>query len=198
VPRSYHHGNLREALIQEGVKLIEETGVNSLTLREIGVRAGVSRTAAYRHFADKSQLLAAISETAFTEFGDALEAARTRTAGDSLERLHAMGQAYLKFAAEHRAYYEVMFGMNCDLGDQTVASSAAGARAFAILEVTIREGQAAGEIREGDAAEIATIVWALTHGIATLRPAIGADHDYMTAVSALLRNGLRPAAQRAA
>src|SRR5271155_758037 len=103
VPRSYHHGNLRETLVSEGVKLIEEKGVNGLTLREIGVRAGVSRTAAYRHFGDKSELLAAISEAAFTEFATALQGAVDTAAGNSYARMDAMGRAYLKFAADHRA-----------------------------------------------------------------------------------------------
>ncbi len=194
--RNYHHGNLREALVQEGVKLIEEKGVNGLTLREIGVRAGVSRTAAYRHFADKSDLLSAISEAAFTEFGLALQAARDSAAGTSYERMDAMGRAYLKFAAEHKAYYEVMFGVGCDFDKDAVSKSEAGERAFAVLKGTIQEGQDAGEIRPGDVELMATLVWAFSHGVAMLRSALGLDtHEaadqFMSAVSDMLRNGLQ-------
>jgi AcrR family transcriptional regulator len=196
VHRNYHHGNLREALVQEGVKLIEEKGVNGLTLREIGVRAGVSRTAAYRHFADKSDLLSAISEAAFTEFGLALQAARDSAAGTSYERMDAMGRAYLKFAAEHKAYYEVMFGVGCDFDKDAVSKSEAGERAFAVLKGTIQEGQDAGEIRPGDVELMATLVWAFSHGVAMLRSALGLDtHEaadqFMSAVSDMLRNGLQ-------
>src|SRR5258708_31186887 len=82
---SYHHGNLRAALIDTSLKLIEEKGVRALTLREIGTRAGVSRTAAYRHFTNKAALLAAISEAGFKEFGDALEAPRQQAIASPLE-----------------------------------------------------------------------------------------------------------------
>src|SRR5687768_4023278 len=80
--RSYHHGNLRAALIEAGLKLIEKKGVRALTLREIGAQVGVSRMAAYRHFTDKADLFAAISEAGFAQFADALDAARGN-AGES-------------------------------------------------------------------------------------------------------------------
>ena len=195
--RNYHHGNLREALVSEGVKLIEEKGVNGLTLREIGVRAGVSRTAAYRHFSDKSDLLAAIGEAAFTEFAAALQTARDHAEGNYYVRLDAMGRAYLKFAAEHRAYYEVMFGVGCDFDKDALSKSEAGEHAFAVLKGTIQEGQDAGEIRAGDVELMATLVWAFSHGVAMLRFALGLETDtaadqFMSAVSDLIRNGLQP------
>ena len=173
--RSYHHGNLRETLIREGVKLIEEKGVNGLTLREIGVRAGVSRTAPYRHFSDRSDLLAAISEAAFIEFAAALQTARDHGEGNCYSRLDAMGRAYLKFAAEHRAYYEVMFGVGCNFDKHAPAKSEAGERAFAVLKRTIQEGQDAGEICGGDVELMATLVWALSHGVAMLRFGLGLE-----------------------
>src|SRR2546427_401796 len=108
--RKYHHGNLPAALIEAGLKLIEKRGVRSLTLREIGARVGVSRMAAYRHFADKTDLLAAISEAGFAQFADALELARSKAGKTFPSRLKAMALAYVRFAAEHPAYYEVMFG----------------------------------------------------------------------------------------
>lgn len=176
----YHHGNLREVLVAEGVKLIEEKGVNGLTLRDIGLRAGVSRTAPYRHFADKAELLYAISEAGFTEFADALEAARDNNAKERFGvRLEAMGNAYLKFAAERRAYYQVMFG------DEAVQGGPAADRAFGVLEGMIRSGQASGDIRPGDSGMMAKVVWALVHGLATLR----LDLDFKLA-SDILRTGL--------
>lgn len=179
----YHHGNLREALIAEGAKLLEEKGIESVTLREIGDRAGVSRTAPYRHFADKAELLYAISEAGFTEFGDALEASiRDRTGRKSFAaRLEAMGRAYLKFSAERRAYYQVMFGGLCTPGGP------AGDRAFSILEGLIRSGQESADVRAGDPAQLAKFVWAQVHGLATL----DLELDFKL-VGDLLRNGLSP------
>jgi len=131
-----------------------------LTLREIGTRAGVSRTAAYRHFTNKADLLGAISEAGFKEFGDALEAARQRAVGLPLE---AMAVAYVRFASQHRAHYEVMFE------DSSVPKGEYATRAFQILEETIRQGQEAGQIRAGDSVQLARLVWSLVHGISTLR-----------------------------
>ena len=74
--------------------------------------------------------------------------------------------AYVRFAAEHPAYYEVMFSWT---EQQSNSPSAAGARAFAILEQTIREGQAAGEVCAGDSVQLARLVWAEVHGISMLR-----------------------------
>jgi len=175
---TYHHGNLREVLVAEGVRLIEEKGLNALTLREIGERAGVSRTAPYRHFPDKTQLLTAISEAGFAEFSAALEAARDAANPKFAARLEAMGIAYLKFAADRRAYYEVMFGAPHEGGPEA-------ARAFGVIEGLMRSGQASGDVRPGDPVAMAKVVWSLVHGIAMLR----LDMDFGL-VSDILRTGL--------
>src|SRR5580765_6019172 len=96
--RPYHHGNLRRALLDEALTTIRKHGVEGLTLREIGARVGVSRTALYRHFADKRALLAAVATEGFRTLRQQLVAAweeggRGRVAFDS------MGVAYVGFAA---------------------------------------------------------------------------------------------------
>jgi AcrR family transcriptional regulator len=183
-------------LIEAGLELIEEKGVRALTLREIGSRVGVSRMAAYRHFADKADLLAAISEAGFAQFAGALDAARREAPEDFTSRLAAMGLAYVRFASEHRAHYEVMFGAASD-GDATRGESAV--RAFGILEETIREGQQTGEVRGEDSVLLAQLVWALVHGISTLRMATdlrkrGAGRQFMMFATEVLRTGLRQVA----
>lgn len=189
---SYHHGNLRQVLIDESVKLIEEKGVAGLTLREIGVRAGVSRTAAYRHFSDKAKLLRAISEAGFEEFASTLEAALAG-GGTFSARLNAMGLAYLRFAETRRPYYEVMFGVGCDLGNRE--PSEAGDRAFAVLVKLITDGQQNGEVRPGDANILANIAWSLTHGMAMLRLETDYSDDgpgtrFLKTANEVLRTGL--------
>ena len=193
MPEKYHHGNLRAVLIEEGVKLVEEKGVDALTLREIGDRAGVSRTAPYRHFAEKANLLAAIREAGFSAFADSLEAARDAAGPDFTARFEAVGLAYLRFSEEHRAYFEVMFGAGCPR-NQT-AEDPAGRRAFEVLNGLIREGQAAGEFRAGDPGMMARVVWALSHGIAVLRfetdySAEGAGTRFLRAAARILREGM--------
>lgn len=194
--RPYHHGHLRTALIEAGLQLIAERGVRALTLREIGARVGVSRTAAYRHFGSKEELLAAIAEAGFVLFADALENARTSAAGEFAERLTAMAFAYVRFASEHPAYIEVMFGW--DRGP-AAPQSAAGDRAFSIVVATIEEGQSSGDVRPGDPVMLARIVWAQVHGISMLRLATdltsaGPGDQLVRFSSTVLIAGLAPAA----
>ena len=167
--KTYHHGNLRAVLIQAGLDLIAESGVRAFTLREIGARVGVSRMAAYRHFADKAQLLAAIREAGFEKFGDALRAGREQASAPSfIARMNAMGVAYVRFARENPAYFEVMFGAHGSTGEPG-ESSEAGRRAFQILEETILEGQATGDLIPGDSKLMAFAAWSIVHGIGALK-----------------------------
>src|SRR5262249_16179680 len=153
---AYHHGNLRTSLIDSGLQLIEEKGVIGLTLREIGTRLNVSRSAAYRHFKDKAALLNAIREAGFVEFGNALQEAKAAAGVGFHQQIDAMGIAYVRFANDHRAHFEVMFS---EPPDPDCPPSEAGDRAFKILEDTIREGQSTGAVRSGDTTLIAQAVW---------------------------------------
>jgi AcrR family transcriptional regulator len=167
-PEKYHHGNLREAIMKTSLELIEEKGVRALTLREIGTRLGVSRTAPYRHFADKRALLAAVGAAGFQQFGDVLDEARKSAGPGYFDQLDAMGVAYVRFASQHRAHFEVMFGMGGEALQLDPEGSKVADRAFGILEETIRNGQAAGEIVDGDSVSLARMVWSLVHGISLL------------------------------
>ena len=111
--------------------------------------------AAYRHFADKAALLAAIREAGFAQFADALEQARAKAGKTFSSRLKAMAVAYVRFAAEHPAHFEVMFSWT---PHQPAPPSPARARAFGILEQTIREGQQSGDVRPGDSTVLARLV----------------------------------------
>jgi AcrR family transcriptional regulator len=195
--RAYHHGNLKAALIETGLQLIEEKGVQALTLREIGARLGVSRSAAYRHFTDKANLLGEISEAGFTQFADALASARDSAHPDFASRMSAMGVAYVRFAAEHRAHFEVMFSPPGAIDEPRPSS--AGQRAFGILENTIREGQQSGDVRAGDSAEMARMVWSLVHGISMLRLEhdLGGGAEFTLFSTAILRAGLATPGKRA-
>jgi AcrR family transcriptional regulator len=161
----YHHGNLRAALIQGGLELIEEKGIRALTLREIGTRLGVSRTAPYRHFKDKTDLLSAISQAAFVDFGNVIEAAKKSAVGGFAAQMDAMAMAYVRFANEHRAQYEVMYAALIEGGGSAEGSG----RGFVIVEETIREAQLRGEVRPDDPALLTRVFWALVHGASMLR-----------------------------
>src|SRR3954463_6026375 len=107
--RPYHHGNLRRALLDEALATIRAEGVDGLTLREIGARLGVSRTALYRHFADKRALLSAVATEGFRTLRQELVRA-WEDGGRRREALVAMGFAYIRFAVANPSHYRVMFG----------------------------------------------------------------------------------------
>src|SRR5918996_5749972 len=111
--RPYHHGNLRRGLLDEALATIRAEGVEGLKLREIGARLGVSRTALYRHFADKRALLIAVATDGFRTLREQLvtaweEGARGRAAFQS------MGVAYVRFAVANPSHYRVMFSRFID------------------------------------------------------------------------------------
>jgi len=196
--REYHHGNLRQAILSTSLKLIEKKGIEALTLREIGRLAGVSRTAAYRHFADKDALLGAISEVGFVEFGSALEQARD-AAGPKFEaRMKAMAEAYLRFASQRPAHYRVMFQWAAQLGHEQTAPTESwqhpANHSFDVLAGVITEGQSQGKVRAGDPANLARVVWATVHGLALL-PTNCDDKGLLSLCTEILLQGLRPTAE---
>ncbi|MEU6782261.1 TetR/AcrR family transcriptional regulator [Nonomuraea angiospora] len=105
---SYHHGDLRGALIETALELIAEQGVQGFSMAEASRRLGVAVSAPYRHFADRDELLLAVSVRA----GELLVAAVTAERGGSApeDRLVAVARGYVRFAARHRALFEVLFG----------------------------------------------------------------------------------------
>src|SRR5918995_5657601 len=111
--RPYHHGNLRRGLLDEALATIRTEGVERLTLREIGARLGVSRTALYRHFADKRALLAAVATEGFRTLREQLVSA-WEEGGRSPVGSQAMGAAYVRFAVANPSHYRVMFSRFVD------------------------------------------------------------------------------------
>ena len=163
----YHHGDLSRALLKDALRTIEKDGVAALTLRAVGERLGVSRTALYRHFADKSALLAAVASEGFRTLRlrtyEAWEAEGGGRAG-----LEAMGGAYVQFAVAHPAHYRVMFGGH--VGNATADSDLAkeGAGAFQVLVDALISLQGRGLVRRDHPLELAQYIWAVVHGIAML------------------------------
>src|SRR6185295_18921695 len=109
----YHHGDLRRALLQAALRTIQKQGVHALTLRAVGEELGVSRSALYRHFADKAALLTVVAREGFRMLRLELEGAWER-AGKGRAGFDAMGEAYVRFAVAEPAHYRVMFGSGFD------------------------------------------------------------------------------------
>jgi AcrR family transcriptional regulator len=111
VRQPYHHGDLRAALMQAALELIERDGVRGFSLKDAAALAGVSTAAPYRHFADKSALLGELAGEGFSLFNQALAAAY-RGFDDPGLRMVELGIAYVRFAERHRSHFRVMFGMS--------------------------------------------------------------------------------------
>jgi AcrR family transcriptional regulator len=194
--RPYHHGNLRRGLLDEALATIRADGIDGLTLREIGARLGVSRTALYRHFADKRALLAAVATEGFRMLRQQLIAA-WEDGGRGRAAFEAMGVAYVRFAAANPAHYRVMFGGFVDPNacDPELAAEAAGA--FRALVDALAALQRDAAVRGDDTMLMARYVWAVVHGVAMLgidgqlrEP--GATEELMRYATERLRTGIAP------
>ena len=165
--RPYHHGNLRRGLLDEALTTIRAHGVEGLTLREIGARLGVSRTALYRHFADKRALLAAVATEGFRTLRERLVSA-WEEGGRDRAAFEAMGVAYVRFALENPSHYRVMFGGFVDpkTSEPELATEAAGA--FLALADALTALQREGVMRSEDAVTMARFVWSVVHGLSML------------------------------
>ncbi len=106
----YHHGNLYEALLQEADTILQREGIEGLSLRKLGEAVGVSRTAAYHHFANKNALLCALAEEGFHQLNHFMRETQWHAETSLNDYLLLFVQGYLSFAIEHPARYELMFG----------------------------------------------------------------------------------------
>ena len=163
----YHHGDLRRALLEEALRTIQADGVDSLTLRSVGERLGVSRTALYRHFSDKPALLAAVGREGFRLLRLTLTDAWEQN-GRGRAGFEAMGLAYVRFAVEHPSHYRVMFGGFIESCEKDAAFIDEAKSAFQVLVDALVDQQRAGIVRADDPMLQARMVWSLVHGIAML------------------------------
>jgi AcrR family transcriptional regulator len=165
--RPYHHGNLRRALLDAALATIRADGVDGLTLRDIGTRVGVSRTALYRHFADKRALLSAVATEGFRTLRQQLVEA-WEEGGRGPAAFQAMGVAYVRFAVANPAHYRVMFGgfVHQQAPDPELAAEAEGA--FQALVDALAALQRDGVVRGDDTVLMSQFVWAVVHGVAML------------------------------
>jgi len=161
----YHHGDLRRALLDEALRTIQQDGVDALTLRTIGVRLGVSRTALYRHFTDKRALLSSVATEGFRLLTERL--LNAWKAG-GIRGFNAMGVAYIRFAMGNPSHYRVMFGGFVDDGPRDDDLMRESTAAFQALVDAIVALQQEGAVRKDDALQLAQFIWAVVHGVSML------------------------------
>lgn len=164
--RTYHHGNLRSALLERAWDAVDADGPAALSLRQLARDAGVSHGASARHFRDKQALLDAVALRGFERLKAALADAAA-SASAFAERFRAVGDAYVAFAVAHPAVLGVMYSAkhHPDASAELVEASHAGMRGLVDLFVA---GQASGDLRPGDPEQQALVAFAAVHGVATL------------------------------
>ena len=192
--RPYHHGDLANALLAAVEEIVLERGPTGVTLREAARRAGVSHSAPAHHFGDKDGMICAFAEVGFGLLGDRLMAEFTAVVGRPVrEQLSAMGRAYLAFAAEHPAHYEVMMGPKGPRDEATTDRrlQEAGERAFLPLALLVNRLVEEGVVAPERGRYAATMLWGMCHGIADLwlagtLPHFFEDHTYEQLADAVI------------
>jgi AcrR family transcriptional regulator len=166
--RGYHHGNLREALVEAAQALIAESGPAGFTIAEAARRAGVSPGAPYRHFRDAEALLAEVALRGFDRLSLALSQAWREGKPDPIQAFENIGRAYLAFARSEPAFYAAMFEARVD-AEAHPGLLTASDRAFTVLRSAAETVTAAApKAGRPPALMVALHVWAMSHGIASL------------------------------
>ena len=167
-PKSYHHGDLRNALIQAGLELLAEGGVQELDLRKVARRAGVSHAAPYRHFADKQALIAAINEEGFHLLAERIRSTLREVSVEPVEQLLGVALTYVRFAKENPWLMREMFS-GLTIERETFESlHTASKSVYRLYAEVIRRGQERGKIVDGDPTALAGVLWSVLHGLAML------------------------------
>ncbi len=165
---TYHHGDLRRALLAAAMDLVRERGVDGLTLRELARRAGVSHNAPYHHFADKGALVSALVVESFQRFEQVFRDAVVATPGSHLAKVRAIGGAYVRFAFDDPPRFALMWRPELRTIEDDSPVDQAGMASYQVLLDEVAAGQRAGEVVEGDVAQLSLAAWSAVHGLAML------------------------------
>jgi AcrR family transcriptional regulator len=188
---TYHHGDLRRALLDAALPAIDEKGVDGLSLRELAAGLGVSHAAPYHHFAGKGALIAALADEAGILLDERMAAAEVQAGADARQRLVAIGMAYVTFAVERRDYYAAFTaspGTQPVVGAEPPTGSDSRGDSWRRLLASVGRCQRDGVLPEGDPVVFGVYLWALVHGLVELW--------HSGQLAALAQEGLEPLAQR--
>lgn len=200
--QSYHHGNLREALVEAASGLIEEFGPQSFSLAEAARRAGVSAAAPYRHFKGRDDLLEEVARRGFVEFATQMEAAYDDGQPSPMMGLYRLGQCYLHFARENPGSYMAMFESNVAIAANTELWDASERALGVLIRAAAELSEALPKEDRPPARMVANHLWAMSHGVVELfarakqgpRSPISAEDMLASGVLIYLRGlGLLPA-----
>ncbi|MBL7716317.1 MAG: TetR/AcrR family transcriptional regulator [Bdellovibrionales bacterium] len=165
---SYHHGNLRETLIRGALKFLEKNPLESLSLNTLATRAGVSQAAPYRHFKNRNELLAAISQQGFEIKMKYMMESFLKNRSNPKELLHGCAQAYFKMGLLHPQHFKLMLTSTVCPSPEYPELEKTAAMTFALLKKVVEASQKAGVIGPGDPYHKSMHCWAVVNGFTTL------------------------------
>ncbi len=166
--KTYHHGDLKNALVEAGAEILSKEGVSGLSLRKVAQKAGVSHAAPYAHFADKQALIAAISTEGYHRLYEAIDAAGQRYAGDPLRQLVEGAWAYVQFALNDPDHFKITLSGVVEKEKDYPAFVEVSRQSFALVVQIVEACQKAGVLNRGPSDLIAVSLWSLIHGFVSL------------------------------
>jgi AcrR family transcriptional regulator len=166
--KKYHHGDLKNALIQAGVEILSKEGIEGLSLRKVAQRAGVSHNAPYSHFPDKQSLIAAISTEGFKQLYDELDTAVSIHANDPKRQLQEGAWVYVQFAMNNTDTFKIMFSGVLEKEKEYPAFVEISQKTFHLVVDIVRACQNAGILSDAPPEVMAVSVWGQIHGIISL------------------------------
>ena len=166
--KTYHHGDLKNALIQAGADILTREGVSALTLRKVAQKAGVSHAAPYAHFADKQALIAAISTEGYKKLYEKIAQVAEHYRLDPVRRLVEASWAYVQFALDEPDQFKVTLSGMIEKEQDYPAFVETARQTFSLVVDVVAQCQRAGILREGPSDLVAVSVWAVIHGFVTL------------------------------
>lgn len=160
VDRGYHHGDLRSALVEAGLKALETADIADISLRQLARDVGVSATAVYRHFPDKQALMGALAQEGIDRLG-AFQQQAAVEARSSADAFAATGRAYVRFALANPSLFRLTFG-RCDRAGQSLFGDNLAAQMLRDRAAKASRGNAEAE------QTLMVQAWAVVHGLAML------------------------------
>ncbi|MEM1114425.1 MAG: TetR/AcrR family transcriptional regulator [Pseudomonadota bacterium] len=193
--RQYHHGDLHNALIVAAAELIEERGSDDFAMIDAARKAGVSSAAPYRHFKDKEDLLAGVSDLAFWAFSSEIQEILDHQAMGSRECIIALGLRYVDFVSRHGAFFDLMWGGDRHLHAKDGLSGIMKQSGFSLFYSAVEAWVIAVGGAVEDAMDLAMKLWCMAHGTSALHmngqldyfsPGINTDETLRSATESFL------------
>jgi AcrR family transcriptional regulator len=166
--KTYHHGDLKNALIQAGVEILAQDGVSGLSLRKVALKAGVSHSAPYAHFVDKQALIAAISTEGFRQLYERVSGVTEKYKSQPKKQLIEVAWAYVQFAMDDPDRFKVMFSAVLEKEKEYPEFVAESQRNFQLVKMIVETNQVSGSLRSGPSELVALSAWGIVHGFVML------------------------------